>query len=90
MTRKPNALDRAQGQMELFINEMKPKISRTQHQSLKQIAIMQKGDILLVTGTAGTGKSSLALQTIAMLLKSGSNQRAIYCAPNFQVLDATI
>ena len=66
LVRRPNALDRAQGSMELYINNNE-KLSLCQTRTLRAVSIMQPSDIHLFGGESGTGKTMTMLCVLAML-----------------------
>ena len=74
--RKANALDPDQGHMEMFIKAQCDKriLLESQGRALKHISALQnhQGDISLIQGGAGTGKTFVALQAIQMILKTKS------------------
>ena len=85
LARRPNALDRGQGQMELFVNESE-LLSQCQTRALKQISIMQPSDILVINGAHGTGKTVACLNAASMALKINDDSRVVICCPTQTLL----
>lgn len=80
-----NALDKDQGKMEKYINSQANQkvLFETQKRALKHISSLQSqhGDISLVQGGPGTGKTFLVIQAMEMLL-STSSQRVCVLLPD--------
>ena len=85
LARRPNALDRAQGHMELFINA-NDKLSNCQQRALRSISIMQPSDLYLIGGESGTGKTMALLNAANMTSRVGQKVRVLYVAPTAQML----
>ena len=85
--RKANAVDRDQGQMGIFINDQAKKhtILESQQRALKHMATLTKGDISLIQGGPGTGKSYLCIKAIKMILKT-KQQRICLLLPDTSTL----
>lgn len=67
--RRPNAVDRTQGKMEIYINQ-NGQLSTSEARVLKQLSIMQASDIMLVQGAAGCGKTTTSFHYLAMALQA--------------------
>lgn len=90
LARRPNALDRAQGSMELYVNGT-DKLSNCQARVLRSISIMQPSDLYLFGGESGTGKTLTMLSALTMVSKvSVPGVKALYVSPTAQTLGHTI
>mmetsp|Transcript_45186 Transcript_45186/g.59934 ORF Transcript_45186/g.59934 Transcript_45186/m.59934 type:complete len:151 (+) Transcript_45186:1162-1614(+) len=89
LARRPNALDRAQGSMELYINSTE-KLINCQTRVLRAISIMQASDLFLFGGEAGMGKTLTLLSAMTMVSKVSGTLKAVYLSPTAKSLSHTL